>query len=100
MLTIPVSNEDCEQVFSQVNLIKTEHRNRFSTEGVASLIFVKDGVKNMTDSCATFKPSDEMLVNFNKEIYHNVEAVYGIEDVRNDAGSMPAEHLDAPAHGT
>ena len=34
MLTIPVSNVDCERVFSQVNLIKTEHRNRFSTEGV------------------------------------------------------------------
>ena len=81
MLTIPVSNVDCERVFSQVNLIKTEHRNRFSTEGVASLIFVKDGMKNMADSCATFKPSDEMLLNFNKEIYHNVEAMYGSEDV-------------------
>ena len=68
-------------------------------EGVASLIFVKDGIKNMTDCCATFKPSDEMLLHFNKDIYHNVEAVYGSEDVGNDAVSVSAEHLDAPAHG-
>ena len=68
------------------------------SEGVASLIIVKDGVKNMIDSCATFKPSDEMLLNFNKEIYHNVEAVYGCEDVGNDAWFASAEHLVAPAH--
>jgi hypothetical protein len=49
MLTIPVSNADCERAFSQVNLIKTNQRNRFSTEGVASLLFVKDGVKNVAE---------------------------------------------------
>ena len=58
MLTIPVSNVDCERVFSQVNLIKTEHGNRFPTEEVALLIFVKDDVKNMTDSCAALMPCD------------------------------------------
>ena len=81
MFTIPVSNADSERVFSQVNLIKTVHRNRFSVEGVASLIFVKEGVKNEADSCAHFKPSQEMILKCNKEIYHNVEAVYGTEEV-------------------
>ena len=59
MLTTPVSNADCERAFSQVNLIKTNQQNRFSMEGVASLLFVKDGVKNVAESCATFEPSDE-----------------------------------------
>ena len=90
MLTIPVSNADCECAFSQVNLIKTNQQNRFSTEGVASPLFVKDGVKSMAESCATFEPSDEMLSNFNKGIYHNVKAVYG-----EDADSSDGEQVDA-----
>ena len=80
MFTIPISNADCERVFSQVNLIKTIHRNKFSVEGVASLIFVKEGVQNATDSCAHFQPSEEMILKCNKEIYHNVEAVYGTDE--------------------
>ena len=97
MLTIPVSNVDCERVFSPVSLIKTEHGNRFPTDEVASLIFVKDGVKNITESCAAFTPCDElMLLNFNNEIYRNVEAVYGSEGAGNDVRSAPARHLDAP----
>ena len=55
MLRLPVSNADCERVFSQVNLIRTEHRNRFSTEGVASVIFVKEGIKSMAESCEDFQ---------------------------------------------
>lgn len=75
MLTIPVSNADCERTFSQVNLIKTKQRNRFSTEGVASLLFVRDGVKNVAELCTTFQPTDEMLALFNQDIYDNVVAV-------------------------
>jgi hypothetical protein len=55
MFTIPISNADSKRVFSQVNLIKTVHRNRFSIEGVASLIFVREGVKDAADSCAHFQ---------------------------------------------
>jgi hypothetical protein len=80
MFTIPISNADSERVFSQVNLIKTVHRNRFSIEGVASLIFVKEGVKDAADSCAHFQPTKEMIQKCNKEMYHNVEAVYGTEE--------------------
>lgn len=77
MLCIPVSNADCERVFSQVNLIKTTHRNRFSTEGVASLIFAKDGVRHLSESCVQFQPSTEMVCACTKDIYTNVEAIYG-----------------------
>lgn len=94
MLTIPVSNADCERAFSQVNLIKTNQRNRFSTEGVASLLFVKDGVKNVAEQCAIFEPSDEMLSNFNKDIYHNVEAVYGEEADGEDSEEVDAMQID------
>ena len=77
MLCLPVSNADCERVFSQVNMIKTTHRNRFSTEGVASLIFVKDGVKHLSESCVQFEPSAEMVRKCNNDIYTNVQAIYG-----------------------
>ena len=79
MLCLPISNADCERVFSQLNLnlIKTKQRNRFSTEGVASLIFVKDGIKHMSGSCKNFEPTKEMLDRCNKKMYTTVEAIYG-----------------------
>ena len=69
MFTIPVSNADTEHVFSQVNLIKNVHRDGFSIEGV----------KDEADFCAHFKPSQEMILKCNKDIHHNIEAVYGTE---------------------
>lgn len=83
MLCLPVSNADCERVFSKLNLIKMKQRNRFSTEGVASLIFVKDGIKHMSRSCKNFEPTKEMLDRCNKEMYTNVEAIYG--DAANES---------------
>ena len=83
MLCLPISNADCERVFSQLNLIKTKQRNRFSTEGVASLIFVKDGIKHMSGSCENFEPTKEMLDRCNKEMYTAVEAIYG--DAANES---------------
>lgn len=80
MLCLPISNADSERVFSQLNLIKTKQRNRFSTEGVASLIFVKEGIKGMSGSCENFQPTEEMLGRCSKEIYTNVEAIYGDRD--------------------
>jgi hypothetical protein len=87
MLCLPVSNADCERVFSQVNLIKTEHRNRFSTEGVASVIFVKEGIKSMAESCEDFQPTNEMLNRCNSDIYKNVQAVYGdaLDECKDDS---------------
>ena len=77
MLCLPVSNADCERVFSQVNMIKSTHRNTLSTEGVASLIFVKDGVKHLSESCVQFEPSAKMVRKCNNDIYTNVHAIYG-----------------------
>ena len=77
MLCLPISNADCERVFSELNLIKTKQRNCFSTEGVASLIFVKDGIKHMLGSCENFEHNKEMLDLCNKEMYTTVEAIYG-----------------------
>ena len=77
MFTFPISNADCERVFSQVNLINAIYRK---VEGVASLMFVKEGIQNATDSCAHFQPSEEIILKCNKEIYRNVEAVYGTDE--------------------
>lgn len=87
MLCLPVSNADCERVFSQVNLIKTKHRNRFSTEGVASVIFVKDGIKSNAGSWDEFEPTRSMLDRCNKTMYTNVRAIYGDEVTEDNAVS-------------
>ena len=83
MLCLPISNADCEWVFSQLNLIKMKQRNRFSTEGVASLIFVKDGIRHMSGSCENFEPTKEKLDRFNREMYTTVETIYG--DAANES---------------
>ena len=77
MLCLPISNADCDRVFSKLNLIKMKQRNRFSTKGVASLIFVKDGIKHKSGSCKNFEPNKEILDRCNKEMYTTVEAIYG-----------------------
>ena len=51
LLILPVSNASCERVFSSVHAIKTKSRNRFSTDGVASLIFAQQALKG---NCSTF----------------------------------------------
>jgi len=78
LLTLPVANAACERVFSSVHAIKTKQRNRFETEGVASVIFAKQGLNG---KCTNFAPSKEMMARFDASIYRNVRTVFGDIDV-------------------
>ena len=44
LLCLPHANVDVEHVFSSVNLIKTEIRNRLHTKTVGALLKVKRGI--------------------------------------------------------
>lgn len=66
LLSLPISNSDCERIFSNVSLIKTKHRNRLSTATVSNLIITKEGLEG---NCTQFVPDSEMLKAFNSDMY-------------------------------
>ena len=61
LLVLSHSNADTERVFSQVNLIKTELRNRLKTKTVSALLSAKEGIKITSGDCCKFSPSDELV---------------------------------------
>ena len=61
ILVIPHSNADTERVFSQVNLIKTELRNRLKINTVSALLSAKGGIKITSGDCCKFSPSGELV---------------------------------------
>lgn len=68
LLSMPVSNAACERVFSQINLIKTEQRNRFKNTHVSALIKTKQGVKD-EGGCINFDPKKSLLKYDAKKMY-------------------------------
>ena len=42
LLSLSASNAPVERLFSQLFLMKTDHRNKLKTETIAALIYVKD----------------------------------------------------------
>ncbi|KAJ0172078.1 hypothetical protein K1T71_012051 [Dendrolimus kikuchii] len=61
-LSLPHANADCERVFSKVNLIKTDIRNRLTVETVNGTLLAAEGIKGPTrnGNCVNFEPSKEM----------------------------------------
>lgn len=51
ILILPFSTAECERGFSQLNLIKSDIRNRLSTDTVNDLLMVKLYGPNLTDFC-------------------------------------------------
>jgi len=72
IMALPISNTACERIFSQVNLVKTERRNRFGNDHISAILQVKDGIKEAT--CVNFCPSRKMIVSASdsKKLYNNV----------------------------
>ena len=64
-LSLPHSSAECERVFSQVNLIKTEHHNKISTEMLNALLQVRYGICSATN----FTPSEAMYDLFTQDMY-------------------------------
>lgn len=60
MMILPMSNTACERIFSQMNNIKTNLRNKFQNEHVSAILHVKQAVKEQ-DRCVNFTPSKHMI---------------------------------------
>ena len=60
LLALPVSNTDSERIFSKINLIKTDIRNKISTDSVEALTIISEAVKEQ-EACYFFKPSESLM---------------------------------------
>ena len=60
LLSLPVSNADAERLFSKLNLIKTDIRNRLSVDSLKAQLFIAEAVREQ-ECCFEFKPSQEMI---------------------------------------
>lgn len=56
---LPFSNACVERIFSQLKLIKTDHRNRLNTNTIAALIMVKENIKDVS----TYDPPKSMITS-------------------------------------
>ncbi len=66
-LTIPVSNADCERIFSLVTLKKTNKRNKLKNTTLANEIVSGEGIRQ--SQCIKFEPSGAMLKAMVKNIF-------------------------------
>ena len=67
LLTIPVSNADCERIFSMVTLKKTEKRNKLKNTTLANEIVSGEGIRQ--SQCIKFEPSGAMVKAMGKNIF-------------------------------
>lgn len=61
LLSLPHSSADAERLFSAVNLIKTDTRNRLNTSTMSAILFTKEGVKKTSGDCTKFAPPSKMI---------------------------------------
>lgn len=61
LLVLPHANADTERVFSHVNLIKTDTRNRLKIKTVSALLSTKEGIKTTARDCRKFQPFQDVI---------------------------------------
>ena len=69
-LSTPVSNAFVERMFSHVNAIKTDKRNRMELIMLESVTRVRTTVMVKGKCCKDFVVTKEMLQRFNSNMYH------------------------------
>ena len=68
-LSTPVSNAFVERVFSYVNAIKTERRNRLGTKMVEAILRIRTTVMTQNKCCKDMVITRAMLERFNSDMY-------------------------------
>lgn len=63
LLILPHSSANVERLFSAINLMKTNIRNRLQTDTLTGLLYTKSGLKKNRE------PSQEHIRHFNKYMY-------------------------------
>lgn len=65
VLSLPHSNAACERVFSKVNLVKTDIRNRLNTNTTSNILLASEHVKSV-GGCNMFVATQSMLAHMTK----------------------------------
>ena len=63
VLSLPVSNVDAERLFSKLNLVKTDTRNRLGIKSLKSLLHISEAVKEH-EACYLYQPTEAVLKCF------------------------------------
>ncbi|XP_066985911.1 SCAN domain-containing protein 3-like [Macrobrachium rosenbergii] len=79
LFTLPFSNASVERIFSQMNVVHSKLRNRFSVRSVEAILQIRYGLSLQGKSCVNFEPSLGMLKNFNAK--GNVESDEDQEEI-------------------
>lgn len=69
ILCLPHSSANVERIFSQVNLMKTDHRNRLSTASIVGHLHTKHYLKSRGEKCFTTNFPKELVNYHNSNIY-------------------------------
>lgn len=64
LFSLPFSNASVERIFSQMNVVHSKLRNRFSVRSVEAILQIRYGLSLQRISCVNFTPSEDMLKNF------------------------------------
>ena len=60
LLTIPHGNADSERMFSHINLIATDHRNKLHTTTLSACMDMKINLQTAKD-CTCYEPSADVI---------------------------------------
>ena len=60
LLTIPHGNADSERMFSQINLITTDHRNKLHTSTLSACMDVKINLAS-AKNCTCYEPTTDVI---------------------------------------
>ena len=66
-ITLPLSTAEVERIFSQLKLIKTDHRNRLNINTLNKLLMVKLNLKLLETDCVVKVAAQKWLAHKNRQ---------------------------------
>ncbi|XP_050515456.1 uncharacterized protein LOC126890507 [Diabrotica virgifera virgifera] len=72
LLVLPHSSANVERVFSDINLMKTDDRNKVSTTSIVGHLHTKNFLKTRKSSCHTVNFPKEILNLHNSDMYKTI----------------------------
>lgn len=84
MLSLPHSSANVERTFSQVNLMKTTHRNRLSSVSIVGNLHTKNYLKRNNQTCFSVDFGEDILKYHNSNMYKK-QIEEGLTDEDSDS---------------
>jgi len=81
LLCLPHSSANVERIFSQINLMKTQQRNKLCTKSIIGLLHTKTYLKNK--ECFNLNIEKHVLKRINNEIYKSIGDETDFDELSN-----------------